>query len=125
MDTITYRAYSGEHELPHIISLVESELSEPYVVYTYRYFLHQWSVPTSFHLRHIAQRLTRPSFLPSGLTFPSLYEYQYTVSSLMKCSRSFVGLRRRCPAPGWGHSLQTVAPPRAVPPWIHCHAQRR
>ncbi|KAH9017696.1 acyl-CoA N-acyltransferase [Lactarius hengduanensis] len=42
MDTITYRAYSGEHELPHIISLVQSELSEPYVVYTYRYFLHQW-----------------------------------------------------------------------------------
>ena len=46
MDTITYRAYSGEHELPHIISLVQSELSEPYVVYTYRYFLHQWSVPS-------------------------------------------------------------------------------
>ena len=43
MDTITYRPYSGEHELPHIISLVQSELSEPYVVYTYRYFLHQWS----------------------------------------------------------------------------------
>lgn len=42
MDTITYRAYSGEHELPHIISLVQGELSEPYVVYTYRYFLHQW-----------------------------------------------------------------------------------
>jgi hypothetical protein len=45
MDTITYRAYSGEHELPYIISLVQGELSEPYVVYTYRYFLHQWSVP--------------------------------------------------------------------------------
>lgn len=44
MDTITYRAYSGEHELPYIISLVQGELSEPYVVYTYRYFLHQWSV---------------------------------------------------------------------------------
>ncbi|KAF8486876.1 acyl-CoA N-acyltransferase [Russula ochroleuca] len=42
MDTITYRAYSGEHELPYIISLVQGELSEPYVVYTYRYFLHQW-----------------------------------------------------------------------------------
>ncbi len=49
MDTITYRAYSGEHELPHIISLVQSELSEPYVVYTYRYFLHQWSVPLSLY----------------------------------------------------------------------------
>jgi peptide alpha-N-acetyltransferase len=47
MDTITYRAYSGEHELPYIISLVQGELSEPYVVYTYRYFLHQWSVPLS------------------------------------------------------------------------------
>jgi peptide alpha-N-acetyltransferase len=47
MDTITYRPYSGEHELPHIISLVQGELSEPYVVYTYRYFLHQWSVPLS------------------------------------------------------------------------------
>ncbi|KAI0063012.1 acyl-CoA N-acyltransferase [Artomyces pyxidatus] len=42
MDAITYKAYSGEHELPHIISLVQSELSEPYVIYTYRYFLHQW-----------------------------------------------------------------------------------
>lgn len=45
MDTITYRTYSGEHELPHIISLVQNELSEPYVVYTYRYFLHQWLAP--------------------------------------------------------------------------------
>jgi hypothetical protein len=48
MDGITYRAYSGEHELPHIISLVQGELSEPYVVYTYRYFLHQWSVRSAF-----------------------------------------------------------------------------
>ena len=47
MDAITYHAYSGEHELPHIISLVQGELSEPYVVYTYRYFLHQWSVCTA------------------------------------------------------------------------------
>jgi peptide alpha-N-acetyltransferase len=48
MDSITYRAYSGEHELNHIISLVQGELSEPYVVYTYRYFLHQWSVCPAF-----------------------------------------------------------------------------
>ena len=48
MDAITYRAYSGEHELPHIISLVQGELSEPYVVYTYRYFLHQWSAFSRF-----------------------------------------------------------------------------
>lgn len=39
---IMYRQYAGESDLPHIMSLVQSELSEPYVVYTYRYFLHQW-----------------------------------------------------------------------------------
>lgn len=62
MDTITYRAYSGEHELPHIISLVQSELSEPYVVYTYRYFLHQWSVPS---FNRIAQRIADPYIGPT------------------------------------------------------------
>jgi peptide alpha-N-acetyltransferase len=39
---IAYRPYRGESDLPTIISLVQSELSEPYVVYTYRYFLRQW-----------------------------------------------------------------------------------
>ncbi|KAG8215256.1 acyl-CoA N-acyltransferase [Butyriboletus roseoflavus] len=39
---ILYRQYIGESDLPHIMSLVQSELSEPYVIYTYRYFLHQW-----------------------------------------------------------------------------------
>ncbi|RPD60782.1 acyl-CoA N-acyltransferase [Lentinus tigrinus ALCF2SS1-7] len=42
MDSITYRQYSGESELPHIMALVQHELSEPYVIYTYRYFLQQW-----------------------------------------------------------------------------------
>ncbi|EJF60132.1 acyl-CoA N-acyltransferase [Dichomitus squalens LYAD-421 SS1] len=42
MDTIIYRQYSGESELPHIMALVQHELSEPYVIYTYRYFLQQW-----------------------------------------------------------------------------------
>lgn len=41
---ILYRQYIGESDLPHIMSLVQSELSEPYVIYTYRYFLHQWYV---------------------------------------------------------------------------------
>ncbi|KZS89548.1 acyl-CoA N-acyltransferase [Sistotremastrum niveocremeum HHB9708] len=42
MSEISYRPYAGETDLPSIIALVESELSEPYVIYTYRYFLHQW-----------------------------------------------------------------------------------
>jgi peptide alpha-N-acetyltransferase len=40
---ITYEPYTSESQLPYVASLVETELSEPYVVYTYRYFLHQWS----------------------------------------------------------------------------------
>ncbi|GBE87108.1 acyl-CoA N-acyltransferase [Sparassis latifolia] len=42
MSSIVYRQYTGESDLPHIMALVQHELSEPYVIYTYRYFLHQW-----------------------------------------------------------------------------------
>jgi hypothetical protein len=41
---IAYRQYVGESDLPHIMALVQNELSEPYVIYTFRYFLHQWCV---------------------------------------------------------------------------------
>jgi hypothetical protein len=44
MSEIVYRQYVGESDLPHIMALVQNELSEPYVIYTFRYFLHQWSV---------------------------------------------------------------------------------
>ncbi|KIP12168.1 hypothetical protein PHLGIDRAFT_124337 [Phlebiopsis gigantea 11061_1 CR5-6] len=49
MSSITYRPYAGESDLPHIMALVQHELSEPYVIYTYRYFLHQWP-----HLSYLA-----------------------------------------------------------------------
>ena len=44
MEDIVYRQYNGETDLSHIVALVQNELSEPYVIYTYRYFLHQWFV---------------------------------------------------------------------------------
>ncbi|GAA5928880.1 peptide alpha-N-acetyltransferase MAK3 [Sporobolomyces koalae] len=40
--SITYRAYKGEQDLEHIVALVDDELSEPYNLYTYRYFLDEW-----------------------------------------------------------------------------------
>ncbi|GAA5980227.1 hypothetical protein JCM5350_000879 [Sporobolomyces pararoseus] len=40
--SIYYRAYKGEGDLKHIVSLVDDELSEPYNLYTYRYFLDTW-----------------------------------------------------------------------------------
>lgn len=34
--------YSGEHRLRHIKALIDKDLSEPYSIFTYRYFLLQW-----------------------------------------------------------------------------------
>jgi peptide alpha-N-acetyltransferase len=40
---IEYSLYADEEQqLPLIIRLIENDLSEPYCLYTYRYFLHQW-----------------------------------------------------------------------------------
>ncbi|GJN25493.1 hypothetical protein PR202_gb13327 [Eleusine coracana subsp. coracana] len=39
---ITYVCYGGEHHLPLVMSLVDAELSEPYSIFTYRYFVYLW-----------------------------------------------------------------------------------
>lgn len=39
---IEYVSYGGEHHLPLIMSLVDQELSEPYSIFTYRYFVYLW-----------------------------------------------------------------------------------
>ncbi|KAG0352407.1 hypothetical protein BGZ54_002813, partial [Gamsiella multidivaricata] len=39
---IDYIGYESEHQLQGMVSLIENDLSEPYSIYTYRYFLHQW-----------------------------------------------------------------------------------
>lgn len=36
------RAYRDEHDLPEIIAMIAADLSEPYSIYVYRYFIHQW-----------------------------------------------------------------------------------
>lgn len=35
-------AYAGEQQLASIQALIDKDLSEPYSVFTYRYFLNQW-----------------------------------------------------------------------------------
>lgn len=39
---IEYVSYNGEHHLPLIMQLVDQELSEPYSIFTYRYFVYLW-----------------------------------------------------------------------------------
>ena len=41
-DDITYVAYDGEHYLQGIIDLIKVDLSEPYSIFTYRYFINNW-----------------------------------------------------------------------------------
>ncbi|KAJ3023418.1 N-alpha-acetyltransferase 30 [Thoreauomyces humboldtii] len=37
-----YVPYDSEAQLPAMTALIEADLSEPYSIYTYRYFIHNW-----------------------------------------------------------------------------------
>ena len=39
---VEYRAFLEESDLSIIMDLVDVELSEPYSIFTYRYFINQW-----------------------------------------------------------------------------------
>lgn len=39
---IEYVQYQSELQMPMIMKLIQKDLSEPYSIYTYRYFIHNW-----------------------------------------------------------------------------------
>lgn len=39
---IAYKEYESELQMPDIMRVIQRELSEPYSIYTYRYFIHNW-----------------------------------------------------------------------------------
>lgn len=41
-DKIEYSVYKGEHQIVDIMALIDKDLSEPYSIYTYRYFINNW-----------------------------------------------------------------------------------
>ena len=41
-DDVEFVSYTDESMLPDIMRLVSADLSEPYSVFVYRYFIHQW-----------------------------------------------------------------------------------
>ena len=41
-DGILFSQYEDETKLDAIIKLISNDLSEPYSIYVYRYFLQQW-----------------------------------------------------------------------------------
>ena len=54
-DQILFRTFEGEADLQTIISMIEQELSEPYPIYTYRYFVQKWP-----HLTYMAYKRDDP-----------------------------------------------------------------
>ncbi|KAE8203266.1 hypothetical protein A4X06_0g2232 [Tilletia controversa] len=58
--------YRGEGDLAAVIALIEKELSEPYLIYTYRYFLNEW--PHLAWLAHSIPKKPRPPPLPPRST---------------------------------------------------------
>lgn len=41
-DDVSYVNYESEEQMADIMSLIQKDLSEPYSIYTYRYFIHNW-----------------------------------------------------------------------------------
>ena len=41
-ESIRYTTFIDERQMPDIMRVIQKELSEPYSIYTYRYFIHNW-----------------------------------------------------------------------------------
>lgn len=70
---IRYVTYNGEHHLKEIMELITKDLSEPYSIYTYRYFIYQW--PKLCHLVSILSA-NRVRFFG---TIISLYDFRLLI----------------------------------------------
>lgn len=42
LDGLKFVEYKDERQMPLIMNLITKDLSEPYSIYTYRYFIHNW-----------------------------------------------------------------------------------
>lgn len=42
IDGVKYVCYKNEQQMKDIMQLIQKDLSEPYSIYTYRYFIHNW-----------------------------------------------------------------------------------
>jgi peptide alpha-N-acetyltransferase len=42
IDGVKYVCYKNEQQMKDIMRLIQKDLSEPYSIYTYRYFIHNW-----------------------------------------------------------------------------------
>jgi peptide alpha-N-acetyltransferase len=60
LEYVQYEAAQEEQRLPAIRQLISKDLSEPYSIYVYRYFLYQWG-----DLCYMVRPLPVPSAYPA------------------------------------------------------------
>lgn len=75
---ITYLGYDSESQMPDIMRLIQKDLSEPYSIYTYRYFIHNW--PKLCFLVCIKVYFVQLCFTQKKRKFNT------SISALFKCS---------------------------------------
>ena len=61
---IEYVVYDSELQMPDIMRLIQKDLSEPYSIYTYRYFIHNWP-----HLCFMVRTFSKSSCFFKGRNF--------------------------------------------------------
>lgn len=64
---IQYVQYESELQMPMIVKLIQKDLSEPYSIYTYRYFIHNWPklcflVRKSEHIKNLNPKIPLSHF---------------------------------------------------------------
>jgi hypothetical protein len=103
---ITYVSYGGEQHLPLVMSLVDEELSEPYSIFTYRYFVYLW--PQLTFLVRGPPLLYLPTPLPSIPLVSRRGRAGFDALLVLRLGWKRDGWRRRRSMPGmasaWGQS---------------------
>ena len=103
-DQIVFRSFEGEEDLQTIISMMEKELSEPYPIYTYRYFVQKWP-----HLTELAYMKDDPEKKCIGCVVSKLEDH-YKQSEQQSRYRGYIAMLAvdpNCRRLGLGRKLVT------------------
>lgn len=90
IEGVKYVCYKNEQQMTDIMRLIQKDLSEPYSIYTYRYFIHNW--PKLCFLVSFTYEVLQCSYncVKSDYSAPKLQSYK-TCRPLLFCV-----LGRRC-----------------------------
>ncbi|XP_065320587.1 N-alpha-acetyltransferase 30-like isoform X2 [Gordionus sp. m RMFG-2023] len=85
--TIMYIQYTSELMMPDIIKLITKDLSEPYSIYTYRYFIHNWP-----HLCFIATDINSKCIGAIVCKMEVRKYFDQNIMSLIQSNRGYIAM---------------------------------